>query len=144
MLIRSLSVVTEFLDALSDSLTSVKPAAQLTTIQKTMLGVMIVGVIIAETLNWAAFERRSLGKFKSTRLCWIFYSAKIAWNFLLEASIRNILSHYDINGGALILTMQARKDRKERPGLQALTRSKIKPLVAGPSHLALTSNNTLK
>lgn len=101
MLIRSLSVVTEFLDALSDSLTSIKPAARLTTIQKTMLGVMIVGIIIAETLNWAAFERRSLGKFKSTRLCWIFYSAKIAWNSLLEASIRNILNHYGIDSGVL-------------------------------------------
>ena len=62
---------------------------------------MIAGIIVTETLCWAAFERRSLGRFKSTRLCWIFYSAKIAWHSLLQASVRNVLNHYDIDSGTL-------------------------------------------
>lgn len=101
MLIRPLPVITTFIDALSDSLKTLKPSAQLTAKQKAVLGAMIAGIIVTETLCWAAFERRSLGKFKSTRLCWIFYSAKIAWHSLLQASIRNILNHYNIDNGTL-------------------------------------------
>lgn len=101
VLIRPLPVITTFIDALSDSLKTLKPSAQLTAKQKAVLGAMIAGIIVTETLCWAAFERRSLGKFKSTRLCWIFYSAKIAWHSLLQASIRNILNHYNIDNGTL-------------------------------------------
>jgi len=90
MLIRPLLVVSQFLDALSDSLKSITPSAQLTPLQKVTLTALIMGIVVTETLNWAAFERRSLGKFKATRLCWIFYSAKISWHHMLQASVRNI------------------------------------------------------
>ena len=73
---------------------------------------MIAGIIVTETLCWAAFERRSLGKFKSSRLCWIFYSAKIAWHSLLQASVRNILSHYNIDSGVLDFDDSGKKRSK--------------------------------
>ncbi len=56
---------------------------------------------MTEALNWAAFERRSLGVFKSTGLCWIFYKAKIPWQYLLQASICNIFKHYQLTNGHL-------------------------------------------
>jgi|GEM_PF-6627372 len=43
-------------------------------------------------LNWAAFGRRSLGKAKPSQLRWMFYNAKIAWELLLQASIKHILA----------------------------------------------------
>ncbi|WP_212747456.1 hypothetical protein, partial [Pseudoalteromonas sp. S3776] len=73
---------------------------------------MIAGIIVTETLCWAAFERRSLGKFKPTRLCWVFYSAKIAWHSLLQASVRNILNHYNINSGVLDFDDSGKKRSK--------------------------------
>ena len=69
VLIRPLTVVTEFLDALNDSLAAIKPSARLTATQKTVLATMIVGILMTDILNWVAFERRSLGTFKATRLC---------------------------------------------------------------------------
>ena len=99
MFIRRLSIVTHFINALSDSLSSIKPSAKLTKSQKFVLGAMLTGIIMTEALNWAAFERRSLGRVKPTALCWMFYKAKIAWQHLLQASISNILEHYQLTAG---------------------------------------------
>ena len=116
VLIRPLSVVTVFLDALSDSLKTITPSAQLSAIQKITLTTLIMGIIVTETLNWAAFERRSLGKFKSTSLCWMFYSAKIKWHHMLQASVRNILAHYGLTEGTLCIddTGKRRSKRTNR------------------------------
>ena len=127
VLIRPLSVVTVFLDSLSDSLKSITPSAQLTTIQKTVLTALIMGIVVTETLNWAAFERRSLGKFKSTRLCWIFYSAKIAWHQMLQASVRNILSHYGIAEGVLTIDDSAKRRSKRTTQIEGAHKIRDKP-----------------
>lgn len=127
MLIRSLPVVTLFLDALSDSLNSISPSARLTRLQKAALTVLIMGIVVTETLNWAAFERRSLGQFKSTRLCWIFYSAKIAWHHLLQASVRNILSHYAITEGTLAIDDSDKKRSKRTTRIEGAHKLKDKP-----------------
>jgi len=126
VLIRPHPVVTVFLDSLSDSLKNIAPSAQLTTIQKATLAALIMGVIVTETLNWAAFERRSLGKFKSTRLCWIFRSAKIAWHHMLQASVRNILSHYAIKEGVLAIDDSAKKRSKKTTRIQGTHKAKDK------------------
>ena len=115
MFVRQLPMVTVFLNDLSDSLSSIKPSAKLTRIQKLALGAMLIGIIVTENLNWAAFERRSLGMFKSTQLCWIFYSAKIAWEQMLSASILNIISAYQLTGGYLAIDdTQKRRAKKTK------------------------------
>ena len=127
MLIRPHPVVTQFLDALSESLSHISPSAQLTRCQKAALTVLIMGIVVTKTLNWAAFERRSLGRFKSTQLCWIFYSAKIAWHRLLEASVRHILSHYAITEGTLAIDDTAKKRSKKTPCIEGTHKIKDKP-----------------
>jgi len=112
MLIRSLSVVTEFIDALSESLKTIKPSAHLSRQQKIGLALILVGILVTETLNWALFERRSLKQAKRGRLCWLFYHAKIAWDLLLQASIRNILADYGIEGGVLAIDDSAKRRSK--------------------------------
>ncbi len=46
---------------------------------------------------------KSLGKFKESRLRWIFLHANIAWSYLLRASIAQVISHYGITAGVLVL-----------------------------------------
>ena len=112
MLIRPLPIVNAYIDALSDSLKSIKPSAQLTRTQKAMLAFIIVGVIVAETLNWAAFERRSLGKVKPSNLRWFCYSAKVYWHHLLEASTRHVLRQYGVSSGVLAIDDTEKKRSK--------------------------------
>ncbi|AMO57154.1 IS701 family transposase [Endozoicomonas montiporae CL-33] len=71
-----------------------------------------MGIVVTKTINWAAFERRSLGRFKATRLCWMFYQAEIAWQSLLQASVRNILLRYGIQSGTLAIDDTGKKRTK--------------------------------
>ncbi|UYM14545.1 hypothetical protein [Endozoicomonas euniceicola] len=112
VLIRPLPAVTAFLDALNNSLKSISSSAQLSKSQKVTLGVFIMGIVVTKAINWAAFERRSLGKFKTTRLCWMFYKAEIAWHKLLQASVRNILLSYGIKNGTLAADDTGKKRTK--------------------------------
>ncbi|WP_145912563.1 hypothetical protein [Endozoicomonas montiporae] len=94
---------------MNDSLKSINSSAQLSRSQKVALGVFIMGIVVTKTINWAAFERRSLGRFKATRLCWMFYQAEIAWQSLLQASVRNILLRYGIQSGTLAIDDTGKK-----------------------------------
>lgn len=64
---------------------------------------ILMGILVTGTLNWAAFERRSLNAFKQSRLRWMFYHAKIAWPRLLQCSVRCVLKHYGITRGVLAI-----------------------------------------
>lgn len=112
MLINQL-LVTSFLDQLSDSLKSIPPNAHLTQCQKYGLSIIIIGLIITETLNWAAFARRSLNQAKLSRLRWIFYCSKIPWQRLLQASIKNIIKHYGITHGTIAFDDSDKKPSKK-------------------------------
>ena len=61
MLYQTLSIVTQFIDELNDSLQALKPEAKLSFIQRTWLRTVLMGIVVLVLLNWAAFERRSLG-----------------------------------------------------------------------------------
>ena len=112
MLIRPLSVVTGFLDNLNQSLQTIKPGARLTNSQKAGLALIMMGIIVTGVLNWAAFGRRSLGKVKPSRLRWVFYSAKIAWELLLQASVKHILDTYQLSAGTLVIDDTGKKRTK--------------------------------
>ena len=127
MFIRRLSIVTQFIDSLSDSLSLIKPSFKLTRIQKIVLGAMITGIIMTEALNWAAFERRSLGMFKPTTLCWMFYKAKIAWQHMLQASICNVFKHYQLTSGHLDIDDTHKHRAKKTTCISGAHKIKDKP-----------------
>lgn len=77
-----------------------------------MLAFIIVGVIVTEALNWAAFERRSLGKVKPSNLRWFCYSSKVYWHHLLEASTRYVLHQYGVSSGVLAIDDTEKKRSK--------------------------------
>lgn len=58
--------------------------------------------MISNQLNWAKYERMSLGKYKLSGLSWMFRCSKIFWNLLLQASIEVILAKYSIKEGILV------------------------------------------
>jgi hypothetical protein len=103
VLIHSLPSVTQFVDTLNHSLKICKGSAVLSDRQRTWLRTVLVGIVMTGTLNWAAFERRSLKTFKQGCLRWMFYQAKIAWPLLLRASVGALLRHYLITRGVLAI-----------------------------------------
>ena len=90
MLIRPLPIITGFINNLNESLQTLNPSSQLSFIQRAWLGTVLMGIIVTGMLNWAAFERRSLGTYSQSRLRWMFRLAKINWNLLLFASVQYI------------------------------------------------------
>ena len=102
VLVRPLSLIAQFLDALDQSLQTIKSGARLTHYQKAGLALIMSGIIVTGMLNWAAFGRRSLGKAKPSQLRWMFYNAKIAWELLLQASIKHVLATYGITSGTYV------------------------------------------
>ena len=102
MLIRPLSFVVDYVTGLNASLNQIT-ATPLTKSQRGWLVTVLIGLIVAGSFNWAAFARRSLGAFKESRLRWVFRHANIAWAHLLQASVAQVLSHYAVTAGVLVL-----------------------------------------
>jgi hypothetical protein len=113
MLIRSLPTVRAFLDNLNESLAALHPSARLSLYQTTTLVVMMMGIIISGTLNWAAFGRGTLKKHKPSQLRWMFYCAKIRWDLLLQASVMRVLAHYGVTSGTLAIDDTSKKRTKK-------------------------------
>jgi hypothetical protein len=67
MLIRPLTFVTNFIHTLNASLAMIKPNATLTRAQKVGLSFLLMGMVMTKTLNWVAFERRSIKKVRCSR-----------------------------------------------------------------------------
>lgn len=102
MLIRPISCVVDYVTGLSASLKRIS-ATQLTKSQQNWLVVILMGLIVAGSFNWAAFARKSLGEFQESRLRWMFRHANIAWTYLLQASIMQVITHYALTTGVLVL-----------------------------------------
>ncbi len=73
----------------------------------------MTGIIVTGALNWAAFGRSSLGSAKPSQLRWVFYRAKIAWELLLQASVSQILTTYQIKSGTLVVDDTGKKRAKK-------------------------------
>jgi hypothetical protein len=104
MLIKKpVAFIKEFIDSLDEALKELKPNARLTSIQKTWLGFCLMGILMLNAVNWAKFERAGLGSYKSSALSWMLHHSKIAWEFLLRASVITILKQHGITEGTLVL-----------------------------------------
>lgn len=102
MLIRQMDFVVGYVAGLNASLKKLKTSS-LTQIQCNWLVTVLMGLIVAKSLSWAAFARRSLGVSNESQLRWMFRYAKIAWDLLLQASVTHLISHYGITMGVLVL-----------------------------------------
>ena len=116
MLVHALPCAQQYVGHLDGALKNLKASAALSTRQSAWLVAVLVGIVVTGVLNWAAFERRSLGFFAQSQLRWMFYRAKIAWPLLLQASTGLVLQHYGICRGVLVIddTEKRRSKRTRR------------------------------
>lgn len=102
MLIVPIQCALDYVLALNEMLKKIAPS-HLSKSQRRWFSVILTGLIVAGELNWASFERKSLGKFKESWLRWFFRYAQIPWMYLLQASIGMVLSHYKLEEGVIVL-----------------------------------------
>jgi hypothetical protein len=105
-----------FVTDLDAALGKLKPTAKLTSLQKIWLGFCLTGILLTNSVCWAKFERASLGERKIAALSWMFREAKVAWDYLLLASVTLVLKRHGITEGVLVLdeSDRARSKRTKR------------------------------
>jgi hypothetical protein len=105
-----------FVSDLDAALGKQKPNAKLTQLQKIWLGFCLTGILLTNSVCWAKFERASLGAYKIGAQSWMFREAKIAWGYLLLASVTLVLERHGITEGVLVLdeSDRARSKRTQR------------------------------
>jgi len=110
------SFIKTFVADLDAALGKLKPNAKLTQLQKIWLGFCLTGMLLTNSVCWAKFERASLGEYKIAALSWMFREAKVAWDYLLLASVTLVLERYGITNGVLVLdeSDRARSKRTKR------------------------------
>lgn len=110
------SFIKTFVADLDTALGKLKPNVKLTQLQKIWLGFCLTGMLLTNSVCWAKFERASLGEYKIAALSWMFREAKVAWDYLLLASVTLILERHGITGGVLVLdeSDRARSKRTKR------------------------------
>ncbi len=93
------SFIKIFVENLNDSLKHLKPEAALTRLQRQWLSFCLTGILLTNSICQSKFERTFLGKYTISGLSWMFRHGKIAWNYLLIASVKLILMRYGITEG---------------------------------------------
>jgi len=61
-----------------------------------------MGILLSNSVCWAAFERVGLGGYQQAALSWRFRCSKLLWPLLLHVSIMLVLRRYGITEGVLM------------------------------------------
>jgi hypothetical protein len=104
--------VKDFVEDLDKQLRKLSPAIGLSKTQKLWIGFCILSIALSNSVCWKKFERISFGKYTHSALSWMCNNSKIAWTFLLRASVTIILSRYGITEGVLVLDDTDKKRSK--------------------------------
>lgn len=115
-----------FVDDLDTALGKLKPNAKLTQLQRIWLGFCLTGVLLTNSVCWAKFERASLGDYKIAALSWMFREAKVAWEYLLLASVTLVLERHGITEGVLVLDESDRSRSKRTKRIHKAHKQKHK------------------
>src|SRR5664280_201686 len=115
-----------FVDDLDAALGKLKPNAKLTQLQKIWLGFCLTGMLLTNSVCWAKFERASLGEYKIAALSWMFREAKVAWDYLLLASVTLVLKRHGITEGVLVLDESDRERSKRTKRIHKVHKQKHK------------------
>jgi len=115
-----------FVDDLDTALGKAKANAKLTQLQRIWLGFCLTGVLLTNSVCWAKFERASLGDYKIAALSWMFREAKVAWEYLLLASVTLVLERHGITEGVLVLDESDRSRSKRTKRIHKAHKQKHK------------------
>lgn len=98
-----LPFIQNYVSSLNEAIKAHSPEKELTRIQQSWLSFIILGLLVTNSLCWSRFERFSVGRYKTSALCWMFKKARIAWDLLLYASVTKIIESYGIKSGVLVI-----------------------------------------
>jgi DDE superfamily endonuclease len=115
-----------FVTDLDAALGTLKPNAKLTQLQRFWLGFCLTRMLLTNSVCWAKFERASLGEYKIAALSWMFREAKVAWNYLLLASVSLVLVQHRITEGELVLDESDRSRSKRTKRIHKAHKQKHK------------------
>jgi hypothetical protein len=98
-----LPFIKDFVNQLDTSLQSIDKNFYLSRKQKYWIGFFLLATLVTNSVCWARFERISLMHYSQVALSWMFRHSKIPWSNLLNASIKLIISRFEILHGVLAL-----------------------------------------
>ena len=93
----SLPFIKSYVNAINQSLKEHGDGHEMSALQCYWLSFVILGLLVTNSLCWSRFERFGLNEYKASAICWMFKKAKIAWDFLLHASVLKIIESYSIH-----------------------------------------------
>src|SRR5574341_1284168 len=88
LITKPLPFIRTFIGTLDEALAEYQSGYKLSFIQRSWLSFCMMGIIITNSVNWAKFERASLGRYPLAALSWVFRRSKIPWELLLQMSVR--------------------------------------------------------
>ena len=97
-----LPFIKEFIDQLDQGIRDCAPTCKLSKAQRGWLSFCLMGILLSNSVCWAAFERVGLGGYQQAALSWMFRGSKLLWPLLLHVSIMLVLRRYGITEGVLV------------------------------------------
>lgn len=97
-----LQFIETHIDGLADALQREDPQRKLSHCQRAWLKFCLMGIVMTNTVCWAAFERAGLGRYGVGALSWMFRHSKLAWSALLRISVTLVLRHLNLSSGTLV------------------------------------------
>jgi len=119
--------INTFVTDLDIVLGQLKSNAKLGKLQKYWLGFCLTGILLTNSVNWAKFERASLGGYRVAALSWMFRQSKISWPWLLVASVSLILKSYDIKEAVVVVDESDHARSKQTKRIYGVRKQKHKP-----------------
>jgi hypothetical protein len=89
-------------EALDEAVRAHSPGRKLNRAQRAWLKFCLTGVLLTNTVCWAAFGRAGLGEYRLGALSWMFRRSKVPWDGLLRASVSLVLRRHGISEGVLV------------------------------------------
>lgn len=100
---QGLPFIKDYVAAINEALKQQNPNKSLTRLQCYWLSFVILGLLVTNSLCWKRFEKFSVGQYTTSGLSWMFCRAKMAWEFMLQASVLHLFSVYGIKSGVLVI-----------------------------------------
>ena len=102
MFTKPLSFIEDYVELLDEAVRAHSPEQNLSYIQRAWLKFCLMGILVTNSVCWAAFERVGLGEYRLGAISWMFRRSRIAWDGLWHASVSLILKRYGLSEGVLV------------------------------------------
>jgi len=110
-----LSFIEDYVEWLNEAVKAHSPGQKLSLIQRAWLKFCLMGILLTNSVCWAAFERGGLGEYRLGAISWMFRRSRIAWDVLWQASVSLVLKRYGLSEGVLVADDSDHRRAKRTP-----------------------------